>query len=256
MVSLEKNQACSLVRLPARKKASQSLWMFRVKEEQDGRKRYKARLVVKGFQQIHRVDYNEIFSLVVKMTTIRLVLSIVASEDLHLEQLDVKTAFLHGDLDEDIYMTQSEGFRSDGKEENLVCKLKKSLYGLKQAPRQWVLIFVEDSWNEEPCSDVHQVGEREVEVLRSFNWPSRELITEDGVLPERGIQTKGSKESVIQCAGQQLQNVIPSASHRYHFYDASKIVHVEVKGKLKSSRLKIEPHYVISFHLEVPHEGL
>ncbi|GJY15046.1 retrovirus-related pol polyprotein from transposon TNT 1-94 [Tanacetum coccineum] len=75
------------------------------------------------------------------MTTIRLVLSIVAAENLHLEQLDVKTAFLHGDLDEDIYMTQPEGFQSAGKEENLVCKLKKSLYGLKQAPRQWYLKF-------------------------------------------------------------------------------------------------------------------
>ncbi|GJU51973.1 retrovirus-related pol polyprotein from transposon TNT 1-94 [Tanacetum coccineum] len=115
-----------------------------------------------------------------------LVLSIVASEDVHLEQLDVKTAFLHGDLDEDIYMIQREGFQLVGQKENLVCKLKKSLYGLKQAPRQWVLIFVEDSWNEEPCRDVHQVGdEREVEVLRSFNWPPSELITEDGLLPER-----------------------------------------------------------------------
>ncbi|GJX43974.1 retrovirus-related pol polyprotein from transposon TNT 1-94 [Tanacetum coccineum] len=76
-----------------------------------------------------------------KMTTIRLVLSIIASEDLHLEQLDVKTAFLHGDLNEDIYMKKPEGFQSAGKEENLVCKLKKSLYGLKQAPRQWYLKF-------------------------------------------------------------------------------------------------------------------
>ncbi|GJT93971.1 putative RNA-directed DNA polymerase [Tanacetum coccineum] len=91
-----------------RKKALQSKWVFRVKEEQDGKKRYKARLVVKGFQQKRRVDYNEIFSLVVKMTTIGLVLSIIASKDLHLEQLDVKTTFLHGDLDEDIYMTQPE----------------------------------------------------------------------------------------------------------------------------------------------------
>ncbi|GJU52716.1 retrovirus-related pol polyprotein from transposon TNT 1-94 [Tanacetum coccineum] len=141
MVSLEKNQTWSLVRLPAGKKALQSKWVFRVKEEQDGKKRYKARLVVKGFQQKQGVDYNEIFSPVVKMTTIRLVLSIVAAENLHLEQLDVKTAFLHGDLDEDIYMTQPEGFQSAGKEENLVCKLKKSLYGLKQAPRQWYLKF-------------------------------------------------------------------------------------------------------------------
>ncbi|GJZ49983.1 retrovirus-related pol polyprotein from transposon TNT 1-94, partial [Tanacetum coccineum] len=103
MVSLEKNQTWSLVRLLAGKKALKSKWVFRVKEEQDGMKRYKARLVVKVFQQKYRVDYNEIFSPVVKMTIIRLVLSIVAAENLHLEQLDVKTTFLHGDLDEDIY---------------------------------------------------------------------------------------------------------------------------------------------------------
>nr|GEX27778.1 retrovirus-related Pol polyprotein from transposon TNT 1-94 [Tanacetum cinerariifolium] len=96
-----------------------------------------------GFEtpQRQRVDYNEIFSPVVKMTTIRLVLSVVASKNLHLEKLDVKTAFLHGDLVENIYMTQPEGFQSVGKEENLMYKLKQSLYGLKQASRQWYLKF-------------------------------------------------------------------------------------------------------------------
>lgn len=74
------------------------------------------------------------------MTTIRLVSSIIAAEHLHLEQLDVKTTFLHGDLDEDIYMAQPEGFQVAGKED-WVCKLKRSLYGLKQAPRQWYLKF-------------------------------------------------------------------------------------------------------------------
>ncbi|KAD1365130.1 hypothetical protein E3N88_42941 [Mikania micrantha] len=103
-------------------------------------KPYKAKLVVKGFQQKEGVDYNEIFSPVVKMTTIQLVLSIVASENRHLEQLDVKTAFLPGNLDEDIYMMQPEGFHISGKE-IMVCKLKKSLYGLKQAPRQLYLKF-------------------------------------------------------------------------------------------------------------------
>ncbi|KAL4573166.1 hypothetical protein LXL04_019963 [Taraxacum kok-saghyz] len=138
MNSLEKNKTWFLVKLPNGKKALQNKWVFRVKDEIDSSKRYKARLVVKGFQQKQGVDYNEIFSPVVNMTTIRLVLGIVASEDLHLEQMDVKTAFLHGDLDEDIYMMQLEGFPAVGKE-NLVCKLKKSLYGLKQAPRQWYL---------------------------------------------------------------------------------------------------------------------
>ena len=70
------------------------------------------------------------------MSTIRLVLGMVAAENLHLKQLDVKTAFLHGDLEEDIYMIQPEGFIVQG-QENLVCKLRKSLYGLKQALKQW-----------------------------------------------------------------------------------------------------------------------
>ena len=74
------------------------------------------------------------------MTSIRTILSLVAAEDLHLEQLDVKTTFLHGDLEEEIYMEQPEGYEVKGKEK-LVCRLKKSLYGLKKAPRQWYLKF-------------------------------------------------------------------------------------------------------------------
>ena len=80
------------------------------------------------------------FLLLFKMTSIITILSLVAVEDLHLEQLDVKTTFLHGDLDEEIYMQQPKGYEVKGKD-NLVCRLKKSLYGLKQAPRQWYLKF-------------------------------------------------------------------------------------------------------------------
>ena len=111
-----------------------------MKEEEGGKKIFKARLVVKGFAQKHGIDFDEIFSPVVKMTSIRTVLSLVATKDLHLEQLDVKTTFLHGDLDEEIYMAQPQGFEVKGKA-NLVCRLKKSVYGLKQAPRQWHLKF-------------------------------------------------------------------------------------------------------------------
>ena len=75
-----------------------------------------------------------------KLTSIRILLSIVASENLHLEQIDVKTAFLHGDLDKEIYMQQPEGFVVPGKE-HMVCKLTRSLYGLKQAPRKWYKKF-------------------------------------------------------------------------------------------------------------------
>ena len=134
--SLQKNETWDLVELPRGKRAIGCKWIFRRKEaltEKDGEK-FKARLVAKGYVQKEGVDYNEIFSPVVKHTSIRILLAIVAIQDLDLEQLDVKTAFLHGNLEETIYMNQPEGFKQLDKE-NMVCKLKKSLYGLKQFPR-------------------------------------------------------------------------------------------------------------------------
>jgi hypothetical protein len=96
--------------------------VFRLKtEEHTSHPRYKARLVVKGFSQKKGVDFDEIFSPVVKMSSIRVVLSLAASLNDEVEQLDVKTAFLHGDLEEEIYMEQPEGFVVKGKED-MVCK--------------------------------------------------------------------------------------------------------------------------------------
>ena len=106
----------------------------------DAKPTYKARLVAKGFKQQHGIDFDEIFSPVVKMTTLRLMLGLVATKNLELVQMDVKIAFLHGDLDEDIYIQQPKGFAVPSKE-HLVCKLRKSLYGIKQAPRQWYQKF-------------------------------------------------------------------------------------------------------------------
>ncbi|KAH9762162.1 Integrase catalytic domain-containing protein [Citrus sinensis] len=102
--------------------------------------RYRTRLVVKEYAQKEGIDFNEIFSPVVRLTTVRIVLAICATFDLHLEHLDVKTAFLHGELEEEIYMLQPEGFAETGKE-NLVCRLNKSLYRLKQAPKCWYKRF-------------------------------------------------------------------------------------------------------------------
>ena len=141
MHSLLKNDTYELVELPKGRKALRNKWVFKLKKDSDGKLlKYKARLVVKGFGQKKGIDFDEIFSPVVKMSSIRVVLSLTASLDLELEQLDVKTAFLHGDLNEEIYMSQPERFEVKGKE-HMVCKLKKSVYGLKQAPRQWYKKF-------------------------------------------------------------------------------------------------------------------
>ncbi|KAD6454592.1 hypothetical protein E3N88_09298 [Mikania micrantha] len=98
--------------------------------------KYKAKLVIKGFRQKEGVDYFDTYSLVTRITSIRLVLAIVALRILEVHQMDVKTSFLNRDLEEEIYMEQSEGFSAPS-QEGKMCKLVKSLYGLKQAPKQW-----------------------------------------------------------------------------------------------------------------------
>jgi hypothetical protein len=136
MYSLVNNQTWDLFQLPTGKRALRNKWVYNFKEEDGGKMWYTARLVVKGFAQNKGIYFDEIFSLVVKMTSIRNILSLVVVEDFHLEQLYVKTTFLHGDLEEEIYMQQPQGYEVKGKE-NLVCRLKKSLYGLKKYPRKW-----------------------------------------------------------------------------------------------------------------------
>ncbi|WJX42094.1 hypothetical protein P8452_29365 [Trifolium repens] len=140
MLSLEKNQTWKLVPLPKNKRVVGSKWVFKRKEGIPGVEapRYKARLIAKGFTQVEGIDYNEIFSPVVKHCSIRVLMAIVNMYDLELEQMDVKTAFLHGELEETIYMQQPESFVEDNSK---VCLLKKSLYGLKQSPRQWYRRF-------------------------------------------------------------------------------------------------------------------
>jgi len=114
--SLHENHTYDLVELPKGRKALKNKWMCRLtNEENNPRPTYKAHLVVKGFNQKKGVDFEEIFSPVVKMSSIQVVLSLVVSLDLEIEQLDIKIAFLHGDLQEEIYMEQPEGFEIVGK---------------------------------------------------------------------------------------------------------------------------------------------
>lgn len=140
LTSLNNNHTWTLTPLLPDKQPISYKWHFKIKYKADGSiEQHKATLVACALTQTTGLDYIETFSLVVKMTTMRLVLSLAASLNWHLHQLDVNTAFLHGDLFEEVYMKILLGLTvsSHNSDQNLECKLHKSLYGLKQASRQW-----------------------------------------------------------------------------------------------------------------------
>ncbi|KAK9220923.1 hypothetical protein WN944_009347 [Citrus x changshan-huyou] len=142
MESLQRNQTWTLVPNLGNKKLISCKWIFKRNEGIPDVEppKYKARLVARGFTQRKGVDFNEKFSPVLKHSSIRILLAMVALLDLELEQMDVKTTFLHGNLEEQILMAQPKCFECKGKED-YVCLLHKSLYGLKQSPRQWYIRF-------------------------------------------------------------------------------------------------------------------
>ncbi|UYV64540.1 hypothetical protein LAZ67_3001142 [Cordylochernes scorpioides] len=135
--SLMKNQTWTYVTLPSDRKAIACKWVYKIKQNADGsNKMFKARLVAKGYSQKPGLDYGETFSPVVKFDSIRTILSLCASLDMEMIQLDVKSAFLNGDLEEELYMEQPQGYENPDFP-NHVCSLQKSIYGLKQSPRMW-----------------------------------------------------------------------------------------------------------------------
>ncbi|GKF31086.1 retrovirus-related pol polyprotein from transposon RE2 [Tanacetum coccineum] len=136
LAALVENKTWSIVSLPKGKHDVGSRWVFKTKFNSDGSvDRHKARLVSQGFTQQYGVDYKETFAPIVKMTTIRVLLFVTINNGWSLSQMDVKSAFLHGDLEE-VFMKLPPGHPQSG-QNNLVCKLNKSFYGLKQSPRAW-----------------------------------------------------------------------------------------------------------------------
>jgi hypothetical protein len=135
--SIEKNDSWELVEAPDNVNPIGLKWVFKIKRNPDGSiNKFKARLVAKGYAQKEGIDYDEVFAPVARIETVRLLISLAAKEAWELHHLDVKSASLHGELKEQVFVTQPEGFVKKG-EERKIYKLKKALYGLKQAPRAW-----------------------------------------------------------------------------------------------------------------------
>lgn len=136
IMSLHENNTWELCDLPVHAKAIPVKWLYKIKRDAAGNiERYKARLVAKGFMQREGVDFNEVYAPVSKHTSLRALLAVVSAEDLELHQLDIKTAFLNGELEEELYIVQPPGYEQGGK--GTACRLKRALYGLRQAPRAW-----------------------------------------------------------------------------------------------------------------------
>jgi hypothetical protein len=135
--AIEENRTWTLTELPPGRRAIGLKWVFKVKKDEHGAVvRHKARLIVKGYAQRQGIDYDEVFAPVACMESVRLLLALAAQERWQVHHMDVKTAFLNGDLQEEVYVQQAPGFAQPG-QEHKVYRLHKALYGLHQAPRAW-----------------------------------------------------------------------------------------------------------------------
>nr|GEU33305.1 hypothetical protein [Tanacetum cinerariifolium] len=137
LASIEKNNTWSLVNLPKNRKAIGLKWVYKVKHDPSGKiLKYKARIVAKGYVHKYGVDYDEVFAPVARIKTVRVILALAGSNGWRVHHLDVKSAFLNEKLEEEVYVSQPEGYKKEGEAEK-VYRLSKALYGLKQAPRAW-----------------------------------------------------------------------------------------------------------------------
>lgn len=135
--NIKNNNTFSLVPLPAGRKAIGSRWVYAVKSNNDEQLRYKARLVAKGFSQVKDIEYSETFSPTVNITSIRIVVQLAVQNNLPIFQMDVSSAYLHANIDCEIFLKLPQGYEVGKSGENLVYLLHKSLYGLKQSGRNW-----------------------------------------------------------------------------------------------------------------------
>src|SRR5271154_501924 len=169
-----KNHTWDIVPCPRNRQVVSNKFAFKHKKNEVARiVRLKARLVARGFSQIYGIDYLDTYAPVVKLASIRILLAIAAIFGLEIHQMDVVTAFLAGELEEEIYMEQPEGFEIGTKEDDLFCRLRKSIYGLKQAPRIWnqkIRRFLKSMGFDQTTSDPCVYVNKETETFSQCGW--------------------------------------------------------------------------------------
>ena len=210
MDAFDKAKTWDLVPKPTNSNVVHCMWLYKHKLDAEGNpRRHKARLVANGKSQEHGIDYNDTFAPVVKPVTIRAVLEVSLARDCPIHQLDVKNAFLHGELEETIYMQQPPGF-IDKEHPHHVCKLRKAIYGLKQAPRAWNLRF---------ANFIKSLSFRSSEADASlfvFNQGSRKAYL---LLYVDDIILTASDNSFLQSIIKTLQTEFPmSDSGKLHYF--------------------------------------
>ena len=242
--SLMKNGTWILTDLPPDRVAIKNRWLFKVKPAyKDTAARYKARLVAKGYTQRYGLDYQETFAPVVKHSALRVVLAIVAALDLETVQLDVKTAFLNGSLDEEMYMEQPEGFITPGNEKK-VCRLIKSIYGLKQASRVWNIKFNEfllkfglTRSSADPCV-YYRHQEEEITIVV--------IYVDDGLICS-------SKKEVLTSILNHLLTVFEMTSNPIGRFVGLDITHNRSEGKLYVSQSHFITKLLEKFKMDTCH---
>lgn len=255
--ALSKNHVWNLIEAPTGQAVVDNKWTFKLKRLGNGNvHRHRARLVARGFSQRKGIDYEETFSPVVRFDSIRAMLNIAASENLELQQIDVKTAFLYGNIEEDILMKQPEGY-DDGT--GRVCKLRRSLYGLKQSFRCWNKCFTDflQSFNlkpteSDPCVFTSQKnGQRLILAIYIDDGliMSKNALLIDNLLSElqKKFEITSGKASLF--LGLQIERGIDGSIFLHQKMYAEKVLDRFHMREANSVTIPADPHQQLSPHL-------
>jgi hypothetical protein len=227
--SLTKNHTWDLVPRPRNRQIVSNKFAFKHKKDERARiVRLKARLVARGFSQIYGIDYLDTYAPVVKLASIRILLAIAAIYGLEIHQMDVVTAFLAGELEEEIYMEQPEGFKVGTEDEDLVCRLRKSIYGLKQAPRVWnqkIRRFLKSIGFEQTYSDPCVYINKTTEIILAM-WVDDLIIFGKDVASIKDIKAQLNEEYEMKDLGE-LKYFLGIQVHRDR---ERKIIHINQSG--------------------------